>query len=376
MPKGPEYSSMSYEDLSQKIESSTDVKELKSISKEAQRRDESPLSHKEIMDTYKGGSEALRGEVALSLFERALESRGIDTLDQSDGRIPENGLSKFPPGKEGQPQVFFKQIETDELSWHEKLLNKIRHKEAEKRVSDEVLVVVRLNNGKTPEDNTVICAIMKQKGGHPDLSETAYMWVMDEKKYKQEMRQQGPEDQDGNKAYTANSRAFRGELTSRQYLEAFKEENGQSYDKYKKERDAKLENDPDHWTSERVKGETLHKLNEQYGELLQKAQERMDAIVKETEEKRKAADERRAKLAKDKVFSSLMRQVERGYNDQTIYESLCQQILASNEGVTQADLDQARKEADEKHQQYLATKKNNNQGGQQGGGGRGGRRNP
>jgi len=117
-------------------------------------------------------------------------------------------------------------------------------------------------------------------------------------------------DQDG-----LNKKVFTGQLTSEQFHKEYKSQNRrtlyQDMDAWDKSRGNKKET----WKYEEVKKETLDRVNNDYGELLQEAERRSEEISRATEEAlRTNRDEIKRKVA-DPIFENYMFLNQNGFLD-------------------------------------------------------------
>lgn len=320
MPSGEkDYSDSSFDQLESDVRSTQSESEIRSLQGEIEGR-ESQLAPAEVREFYNGAPSAERYNFSVSIAKKAMmeaenarrealgEARvGLDApvrLTKFE-EIPEGGLNLSEEGTLGVPQIYYKQITQEKGNWL------TGSKQVE---TDEVVVVIRLNNGDSGE-GTVVCGIVKQRNGVVDFeSSSNIFWNITEADYTRDMKQTRQTllsgEQDG-----LNKRAFTGQLTSEQFHKEYKRQNRRTLYEDMDAWDKKRGNKREAWKYEDVKKETLDRVNNDYGELLQEAERRAEEITRSTQEAlRLDKDEVRGRVS-DPIFENYMYLKDNGFLD-------------------------------------------------------------
>lgn len=282
-------------------------------------------THEQIMTAVEGAKKQDKWQVGRDIVRGAMIELGYTAgkdrkdLDLTDVDMLAPGTTpNFEANRQkGKPQVFFTQIfeevHEEEGSWLSKLFKRkssdrdfsidgnTSEAEPKKRRTDEVLVVVNMNNGDKPENNTVTVVLAKQKAGRLDIDGGAVVCTMSEADYLKKAK----------KPQNAEERMIAGSYTMKGYGESFKRETGQTPEQYWDSWDNDRDNDPNFWKSEKYKGELMDRLSGAYVEALKRTKQMTDEIVKETERRLEEQKQLREKYAKDPVFVGLINNVLR-----------------------------------------------------------------
>lgn len=314
-----DYSNSSFSQLESDVKNTQSESEIHSLQTEIEGR-ESQLAPAEVREFYNGAPSAERYNFSVSIARKAMveaenarrevfgEARlGLDApvrLTKFE-ELPESGLDLSEDGTRGVPQIYYKQITQEKGNWL------TGSKQVE---TDEVVVVVRLNNGDSGE-GTVVCGIAKQRNGVVDFeSSSNIFWNITEADYTRYMSQTRQTllsgEQDG-----LNKRAFTGQLTSEQFHKEYKKQNRRTLyedmDAWDKERGNKREA----WRYEDVKKETLDRVNNDYGELLQEAERRAEEITRSTQEALNLNKDEVKGRVSDPIFDNYMYLKDNGFLD-------------------------------------------------------------
>lgn len=314
-----DYSNSSFGQLESDVKSTQSESEIHSLQTEIAGR-ESQLAPAEVREFYNGAPSAERYNFSVSIAKKAMvdaenarrEASGEPRLSLDAPvrltkfeELPEGGLDLSEDGTPGVPQIYYKQITQEKGNWL------TGSKQVE---TDEVVVVIRLNNGD-PGEGTVVCGIAKQRNGVVDFeSSSNIFWNITEADYTRYMSQTRQTllsgEQDG-----LNKRAFTGQLTSEQFHKEYKKQNRRTLyedmDAWDKERGNKREA----WKYEDVKKETLDRVNNDYGELLQEAERRAEEITRSTQEALNLNKDEVKGRVSDPIFENYMYLKDNGFLD-------------------------------------------------------------
>jgi len=314
-----DYSNSSFGQLESDVKSTQSESEIHSLQTEIAGR-ESQLAPAKVREFYNGAPSAERYNFSVSIAKKAMvdaenarreasgEARlGLDApvrLTKFE-ELPEGGLDLSEVGTRDVPQMYYKQITQEKGNWL------TGSKQVE---TDEVVVVIRLNNADSGE-GTVVCGIAKQHNGVVEFeSSSNIFWNITEADYTRYMSQTRQTllsgEQDG-----LNKRAFTGQLTSEQFHKEYKKQNRRTLyedmDAWDKERGNKREA----WKYEDVKKETLDRVNNDYGELLQEAERRAEEITRSTQEALNLNKDEVKGRVSDPIFENYMYLKDNGFLD-------------------------------------------------------------
>lgn len=247
-------------------------REWSQIVKELESRTEAP-THKELMDGYEGGDSKLRFDIAEKVAINALERAGVKTLDQAH-RIEED-IAIFGGSEKGKPDVHYKQI-----------LDKNGRK------TDQVLMVILLNESNNPDENTVVTMVVKQTLGSPLIGKDqsgheypAQHFHLTSQTGYENIVAGLPESSDKQAPPQSFINYTKGLRTREEYLREVQNENlgAGGLDGLWKRWNAERANDPEYWKSNRVSTELMHKLEGDYQKELQDFQVATNAVVERTQ---------------------------------------------------------------------------------------------
>lgn len=299
--------SLKYEDIREKVENSSDhPNEMKKIAKELEDRAKIP-THKEILDVEEAGSHDTKLEVAQRCMTRGLEGMRkngsrMEGLDEAKSCYQTPGadfrtfmlqeiISDKIKREQGDPEA-----ETNPAVYFQPVMNKnIFGKET--GPSGEALIVTRLRNGGSPDENTVVVTVCKYPPGGllkydeitglPEFEGTSLWKVYTEKEYLKALgytdissnTEQKLPEKSSDKTYVKSAALLaQGEITCKEYKKIYKKENRMSLEQHWKEWDEDIKIDPEYGRSERLKGEIITRLEGRYQELKDEADKKMGEI--------------------------------------------------------------------------------------------------
>lgn len=314
------------EDFSQRHtdakEANQNKKELEQLGAEIERRAQLP-SHSEIEAAHTGAESSLKLGIDVTLVKEALEKCNIATLGLVEG-IPSGGLdlSKVRVLHKGEPQVFFRPVTTEVSSGFLGL-------EKKQVPTDEVTVIIRLNNNTRKEPSTVLVAVVPQVEGVPQLSEkdTGLFMFMNQTEYTELLNKDPPD---------LRSKLVKGELTFNRYQEDFKRYNGISQAEYWRRWDAHRENDPNYWRSRETREEVLGRIEGRYRELFAETQERIAQVAAEVKQMRAEIRRRRNEILGDSLFLKIAAEYTR--QEDPILKAFYVDNLARSFGVSREEM--------------------------------------
>jgi len=228
-----------------------------------------------------------------------------------------------------KPQIYVKPIEREMKNFWGSRYRPPRYEQ-----TDEVLVIVKLNNGTDPKENTVIEAVVKTttKDGKVSLQ-------MDEKAqglYRLESQDQYTEAFQGTGGY--EGRVRRGDMTYDDYLESYRKEHKESLQNYHQRRDKNLDKNPEYTASRQEREDFLESISERYTAQLEAAQKLREEIIKKAEARAAEYDKISKELFSSDTFLALWGTIDiltkedadrRSKNEQPVNERQIQQIKAN-----------------------------------------------
>lgn len=309
--------------LSQNIQDEGDSVETKkladaySLVEEIEKNAKIP-NHEIIKDIYRLSKNPDALKICTELTEKAFEDLEIENLDISDRkkvRYLENVADIRNIETTEQPQIFIKPIQKEEKSFWG-----TSYKPKRFGFTDEVLVVVRLNNGETPDENTFVEVVAKTeiKDGKVTLKmgkeDKLLSRIETEKEYTQ-----GIDSGNG-----IDNIARRGGLTYDGYAEGYKKEHKESLINYHKRRDKNLEINPEYTASKQEREEFIESISERYTAQLEAAQQIREEIFNKAKERLDKQRMDQEELFNSATFLTLMGMV----NNFMIEDS---KLIAANE---------------------------------------------
>ena len=286
----------------------------KKLKKEADEKEKMP-SHNEIAEIYENSILKDRLKLDLALIRRAFEANGKAKpgsasgfpelrLDHIDELVPQTiGDESWDEIRraEGAPRIFFTSIYEEKGFLKKKPEN-----------TGQVLVVMSMNNGNTPDENTVVTMLVKHDGGKllwGDNNLGLYR-VQSESDYRHECEILSP---------TADSLLARGEITVEKYKARFvKEGEHKTLDKYWIDKDAELTKLPpseDAHRGEKLEGrrltetkrkEMLEGLSGEYTKRLQELRRVEAQIIELTKSRVAEIEARNRRLMESEDFENLI----------------------------------------------------------------------
>lgn len=260
--------------------------------------------HDEMLDVHRGGKRETKWNTAEDALDKAFRDAGIKDFDLTKvKRLEQDEIPNFGEEREkGKPQIFYKQVMVEKpRNIFEKLRDRKAGRDAEKIASDQVLVIVNMNNGEKPEDNTVVCMLARQKEGRLDKTDkTALNTLESEKQYLKAAE---------SKSSSSDSRFARGELTTQEYRKVYKSETGHSIERYWETWDKNVEKTVDYYKSEQCKAKLMERLNEDYTRVLAETQQRKEEIIEETKRRLNANAEKKRKVTEDEDYILLLSRI-------------------------------------------------------------------
>ncbi|GIW69808.1 MAG: hypothetical protein KatS3mg101_0555 [Patescibacteria group bacterium] len=254
-----------------------------------------------MLDVFRGGKRETKWDTAEDTLDKAFRDNGVEDFDLTKvKRLEHNELPNFNEGREkGKPQIYYKQVMVEkQRNIFEKLRDRKSNRELEMIPSDQVLVIVNMNNGEKPENNTVVCMLARQKDGKLDKTDSSALNTLEsEEQYLKTA---------GSKSSSSDSRFRRGELTTQGYRKVYKGETGHSIEDYWKDWDKNVEKTVDYHKSEKYKATLMERLNEDYTRILAETQQRKEEIINETKKRLEANKEKKRKLITDIDFTLLL----------------------------------------------------------------------
>ncbi|OGC68566.1 hypothetical protein A2415_05495 [candidate division WWE3 bacterium RIFOXYC1_FULL_39_7] len=323
---------------------------------EAIKRSEGSYSHQEIYRVYEYGKrsdvEVIQEELFLKAFKEAGSPElhlGYAKLLKEDEQIDFGAIRN----KKG-PQIFVKQvyeIEDNRNAW-DKLkdtYNAIRahsngmafestSPKIQRKPTKQVLVTISLNNGKNPDNNTVITGVFHYENNKIDMNSESQMDLSSEADYHAKFLPADEKTVLGSNSeirtvstYYFNSpgaKLARGELTLEQYNKEFLDTNGITPDEFWKRRDQALEVDLHTAESDRYRGDLMDRLVNSYYEDLQQAQERKDQLAAEVVRRAFETQRRNKEIMNSEYFGWLSRELARDPTSENV-EMIKRLLLAS-----------------------------------------------
>jgi len=212
--------------------------------------------------------------------------------------MPNEGVTLENAETAGKPQVFYKQITREEGGPFRK---------SRTVPTDEVAIVIRLNNGTAgSEDGTVVCGIVKQRNGIVEFdSENNIFWTLKEAQYRASMSETR-KTYFGSPENGLEKRAFTGRIPASEYFKEYRRQNRHTVSDDMHEWDKIRINKRETWTYEDVKKETLDRVNNDYGELLQEAERRSQEIAQKTVEALEMNADEVKRRAASPIFENYM----------------------------------------------------------------------
>jgi hypothetical protein len=284
---------------------------LSGIKNVAEKRSAIP-THQEITDVYEYGTSTTKVDLASACVEMGLktalengqEITHIDQMIMAEGESFNEFMQRefSDPSNPGRPQVYAQQVSKAEGMLFSK-----------EKPTDEVLIVVRLNNSMLDGEGTVVSALVKFDRGKPDFS-NGLLKVESEKEYLDCLqglgyttKSQGTENKNIKpKPNHYSTRLASGEITRKEYEELFKRENWISiYDHWNKW-DKELKTNIYAGKSERLKGELMTRLEGRYESLLQETTEANQKVIKEIDESLEKHLERAQRLSNTQHFQEIL----------------------------------------------------------------------
>jgi len=245
---------------------------------ELKEKDKIP-DHETIEDMYRLSKNGDAVNECIKLTQRAFEDAGLENLDISDRKKVKyiKSVDEINDAEASdKPQIFVKPIEREMRNFWGSRYRPPRYEQ-----TDEVLVIVKLNNGTDPKENTVIEAVVKTttKDGKVSLE-------MDEKAqglYRLESQDQYTEAFQGTGGYEGKVR--RGDMTYDDYLESYRKEHKESLQNYHQRRDKNLDKNPEYTASKQEREDFIEGISERYTAQLEAAQKLKDEIIKKADER-------------------------------------------------------------------------------------------
>lgn len=257
-----------FETLSSQVDRMDTSSDFSALEAELKKRTETP-PHKEIKTTYENCESKNKVAIARSIIGKAFDEAGVESLGDKgvkqltgSGR---RGLEKEQTDPEHKPQVFMKPVVKKDFWGREKF-------------TDEVVVVVRLNNNEDADKNTVAWALVKQKDGVPQLKENdpGVFNVMSELDYNMACK-------DDN----VLGKGLRGDIGIESYRLLYRPPGmkfmGEGLAGYWRRMDQEHRNNPERYRADRNVPELLANLQGSYEDLLQRAVAKNEAIHKKAQ---------------------------------------------------------------------------------------------
>lgn len=296
------------------------------LEKEVKENDKTP-AHNEIMNIQENSVQQDRLDLDYLLIERAFVANGrvapaagiefpvlkLDHLEEHSPNFCEHE-SDNPTAtwnvirsQKEKPYIFYTQVRTPVREVRDFWQDKGKTKE-----TGEVLVTISMNNGDTPETNTVVTMLVKHEGGRLlwGNGQSGLYRTQSEKEYR--------DAQEKGERSVANDLMVQGRVTVAQYNARFYKEEHKTFEKYQEEKDRKLTEAPPvsnihageimerrEKTAEERR-ELLKRLNGEYVTRLQQLQELEAAILKRAEASIEAIEARNAQILQSDEFKALV----------------------------------------------------------------------
>ena len=321
-------------------------KEIENTHGESTLNDKLELDYALIRRAFEanGGAEAVEGSKfpvlkLAHLQERSSEALGV--LREFDD--PE---WKHIKAVRGKPYIFYTQVRTPVREARDFWQDKGKSKE-----TGEVLVTISMNNGATPETNTVVTMLVRHEGGRLlwGDNQAGLLRTQSEKDYKTALAK--PEDD-----CTANDLLVRGIVTVDKYKARFAKENHKSLENYWVEHNRKLTETPsvsDIHAEEKLerrqvvaegRQELLKRLNGEYVTKLHEQQGLEAKILRQARANVEAIETRNAQILQNELFSLLEGLLSDAVANAKAIEGI-KRVIISQHGVTLAYLDALIKKA-------------------------------
>ncbi|MBT6401008.1 hypothetical protein HN803_06635 [candidate division WWE3 bacterium] len=286
-----------------------ETKEYRAAKKETVKRAETP-THTELNEVMERSKHDERLDMDIAIVKGALESldlidKPLDPakameLDEDDLR---NLMSK--PSNEDDPQIYFKQIT--------RTVKKGLFRKEHEEVTDEILVVIRLNNSsahskkKREKEGTVVTAVLKQRKGviHYGKRNPGLYATQSEGEFNALVNPPLEDDGAGNMVPgepSIGGELALGRLTNQDYLKTYKKENKQTLQKHWANHDKGMENRVDYWGQEEGRNEMMRRLDGRYTEVLEGLNNQITRIKTETAAAVKESEEKIERLSRDPAF--------------------------------------------------------------------------